>query len=670
MSNSDANPPPKVLKRKSVDYVIERVPRPTPVLDIMKMFQANSNIYFEVSNSWTIDVFPNMIPIIMLIILTSIRDYGLVTNREYSKITPSTLCMYYLSIVYGYFLINDLEVRPQTSAHARPWKDCSYKRDFTNVLRSLPVPEFLTVILSQFHATETDRTRNVYFVPSAAGFDHNQFFGRLFPVNFFAEVHDCLATLSSSSSLNQILQYLYTRPLYTIGDDFTCLIPDLIGVTLDRTTATTANYMNSKLFQVCNCLFNPALFRDVQRRPTLAALSFQAPVYETADINAYDLMFAATPNNLRELQVVLQAVAAVLDPIPTSGRLDSFIAEKSGNAILMHGYSSYALPTWSHGEETAKVTSFGAFTMLTRVSPTSRARDFSFLQRPAAAIPTTHAVTDVIYAAATAPDIAVDLPTGHVLTRRFPGSLRANTNAAHPFPRYDDTSLIHFDDAYDVCPHVLVLDTEGNQGINAYLATLTGKIIESFELDGTVIEIPTVSRPVGVQNCLFADSAIPYRYVRPGSEYHPRAVGSVLPPLSRSVPPPSTRLTAASILHSRNSIMLPRFQNNINDVLGTTLPGMTATPGAISAAYCQSMIGFNCCDGNNNANANDNVPAMPTSRLLLWSPYTYTPYEGANWPVPDYADSRHYYLTNLRTIFGTDYNLVEVDHPYQAFPVV
>lgn len=107
-------------------------------------------------------------------------------------------------------------VRPAPSAHARVWAETSWKNDFANFLLSLPLPEFLAPILSQFHSFQTERTKNVFFVPSAAGFDHDQFFGRVFPLNMFAAIHDCTATLPGNSTRNQVLQDLYSRVLYTL----------------------------------------------------------------------------------------------------------------------------------------------------------------------------------------------------------------------------------------------------------------------------------------------------------------------------------------------------------------------------------------------------------------------------------------------------------------------
>ena len=657
--------------RKRVRYDINRIESASPVANVLEMFKANSRAFFDTSNQWIIDVFPNMVPIIMYIMLMATRHFNAVTDRDFAKVSQHTICMYYVSIVYGFFLLNDLDVRPQTSSHASSWKEISWKKDFVELLSVLPVPEFLKSILSQFYPAETERTKNIFFIPSAAGFDHDQFFGRVFPVNFFAEMHDCLANLQSNSTRIDIIKALFSEPLYTIGEEFTCTIPDLIGVSINQTTNTTANHMNSKLYQVYNSLFNPVLFRDNQRRSSLAALSFQPPAYANSHIGAYDLLFAATPNNLRELQVVLQAVGPVLSSASLcSDKLGTFVKNYSGNNIMSHGYSSYALPTWCYTAGAGKSDTFRAVTLLRQVTAEARAADFSFLQPPAAALTTTHAVVDVHYATAAAPGTSIDVPENHVITRHNPYSLRLDQNHRHPYPRHDTEDFVKFSDSEHTHPTVLVLDTAGNEGLTAYLTGLSGKIIESFELDGSTVSHPNALRSVGGQNAQFADSAIPYKYVRPGTDWHPRTnAQALLPPLHRPTLYPSSRPVASSLLLMRNAMMLPQFQRNIHVAPPAALPGVTPIPGVVLPRAAQSMIGFACCDGSSNLAANDAVPGMTENELLIWSPYTYTPYESHEWPAPDHSQSRHYYLTNLRTIFGTDYNLVSMRHPYASLTV-
>ena len=661
------------LKAKATTIEFKEVKGPAPSADILNLFRDNTAARTDSSNEWIIDVFPNMTPILMYVMLMSIRHANATQQREHSKSSVATICMYHMTIVYGFFLIGDMSVRPASSAHARSWSEISWKSEFAEFLLSLPMPEFLVPILSQFHCFETDRTRNVFFVPSAAGYDHDQFFGRVFPLNMFAAIHDCTATLPGNSSKIDVLRDLYSRVLYTITDPgFTCVIPDLIGVTIDQTTNTTANHMNSKLLQVFNSLINPVLFRDFQRRSTLAALSFKAPVYPTNNINAYDMLFSATPANIRELKVILQAVSAIFDnAVPCKTTLGLFIASGSTGAITKHGYSTFALPTWAHNDNSTKTNLFNAITTHTLVSEEERAADICFLQRPANPVAHTHQVTDVIYVKNDTPDVSVPLPANHSLNRAFPWTLRYNTEQSASWPTHNNNDLIQFSDELHTAPSCLVLDTDGDQTMSAYLALLTGKIIESFELDGTTIEMPNAAKSLGMQNCMFADSAIAYKYVRPGSAYRPCNAGTFLPPLNRAAPNSQPRLPAASFLHDRTMVMLPHIQPTIHEApIGNSVPGLTPRPLVRILRYAQSFIGFRTVSSSSNTAALDAVPGMPEKSLMLWSPYTYTPYESDNWPIPDHSDSRHYYLTNLRSIFGTDTNLIQAKHPYESLPVV
>lgn len=663
------------LKARSTEITVTEIKIPDSSADLLTLFQANSAARSDSSNEWTIDVFPNTTEILIYVMLMSLQHARLTEHREHAKSSVATICLYHMTIVYGFFLLNDLHVRPTPSAHARAWSQTAWKHEFATFLLSLPVPEFLVPVLAQLHACETERTKNVFFVPSAAGFNHDLFFGRFFPLNLFAEIHDCTATLPGNSPRMTVFNDLFSRVLYTITNPaFSCLIPDLFGITIDQTTNTTANYVNTKLYQVFSAVFNPVLFRDFQRRSTLAALSFRPPIFATNNMNAYDVLFAASSSNLRELKVTLQAVSSILNGhIITKVSLGQFIASASGTSVLKHGYSTYALPTWSHNENATKSTLFSRITLLQNQSESDRATDISFLQRPAAQFTNVTAVTDVIYAANDAPDTPVNLPQGHRLTRFWPWSLRVrrSDNTIPVFPAHNTGDLILFDDSIHTAPRVLVLDTDATQTVSAHLATLSGKIIESFELDGSTIELPDVRKSLGMQNCLFADSAIPYSQVLPAAEFHPRAAASLYSPLSRAAANSKPRLPAASLLHDRTKIMLPRVREQIHDpALPDTIPGMTRVDNVIFLRYIQSFLGFRTLDGSSNNPALDRIPGSPDRRLYLWSPYSYTPYESDDEPLPDLSQTRNYFITNLRTIFGTDFNLIEVKHPFEALPVV
>jgi hypothetical protein len=663
------------LKAKTAELTVQEVKVPDSSADILMLFQGNSAARTDSANEWIIDVFPNMTEILLYVMLMSIQHARLTDHRDHAKASVATICMYHMSIVYGFFLLNDLHVRPSPSAHASSWSQTHWKHDFANFLLTLPVPEFLVPILSQFHACQTERTRNVFFVPSAAGFNHDHFFGRFYPLNLFAAIHDCTATMPGNSPRMSVLQDLFSRPLYSVANPpITYVIPDFLGITIDQAHPNTANYYSSKLYQVFTSVFNPVLFRDFQRRSTLSTLSLRAPPFPTPDVNAYDCLFSATSPNLRELRSTLQAVATVLSGnVVCKQNLGTLISSASGSSILKHGYSDFALPTWSHNENANKTVVFQAINVLASVSEADRAADISFLQRPANALVANTPIIDVRLATVAEPDNDVPLPANHQLTRYWPWSLRrtANPNPMIRWPAHNRHDLVQFDDSLHTTPRVLVLDTDGDKTVTAHLATLSGKIIESFELAGSTVEMPDTRKPLGLQNSMFADSAIPYAHVSFATRFRPRAPASILAPLARARPNPKPRLPASSLLYDRTLIMLPRLNINVVDpALPETLPGMTRRDNVSFIRYTQSFLGLHTVDGSDNNRNLDAIPGTSSDRLLLWSPYSYTPYESHDDVLPDLHESRHYFITNFRTLFGTDFNLVETKHPFEAMPVV
>jgi hypothetical protein len=664
-----------VLKNKTADLIVQEVHTPDSSADVLTLFESNSSARADSANEWTVDVFPNMIPIMMYVLLMALQHAGLTDHRNHAKSSVATIALYHSALVYGFFLLNDLFVRPSPSAHARPWTQSTFRKDFATFLLSLPVPDVLVPILAQFSASETERSRNIFFVPSAAGFAHEHHFGRFIPLTFFAAIHDCTATMPGNSPRLEVLKDLFNRDLYVINQanpafHFSCSIADIIGVTMDQTTNTTFSYMNSKFYQIFTAVFNPVLFRDFQRRSTLATLSLEAPKFKSASPNAYDVLFGTSSANLRELRVVLQAVSSILSGhVTMSKNLGQIICASSGIDILKHGYSTYALPTWSSNTNLSS-SQIDAMTKYVHTSEADRATDISFLTAPSVRPPATFAIAAVKYVDEHSDP--VELPANRSLLNQMPYSRihdDLDNRLQWPAPHRD---FVLFNDLEHTNPRVLVLDILGDKTVSAHLATLAGKIIETFELDGTTIEIPNIDKPLGLQNCLFADSAIPYKYVIRALKFHPRAAGSILPPLRRARPNPHPRLPASSLLRNRLSISNPVFHSHTIDALPprTDFPGFTSHGNVDWIRYSQSFVGLRTCSGSEHSINHDAVSGMTFGRLHVFSPYTYTPYEDDHDYEPDYSQSRSYFLTNLRTFFGTDYNLIEVKHPYEAMPVV
>jgi hypothetical protein len=301
------------LKARSVEVTFKDTEAPNTSSDIMELFLANSGIKSETANMWTIDLLPDFIKPITFIMLLVRRITAISDARAHPKISAPTVIMYYVSLLYGYFLLADCKVRPTPSAHARLWKESSWRSEFLEFLADLPVPEELETILKQYAPFETERSKNIFFVPSAAAFNLKHYFNRFLPLNLFGVLHDAACTLPGNSTRVNVMSHVLSQVLFTQINPATAreyCVANFLGYSL--LDNNHAEYINSKFHQVFTSVFNPVLFRDYQRRSTLAEIGLSRPAFKSNDPNAYDILFSASAPNLAELKVVLQTVASLL----------------------------------------------------------------------------------------------------------------------------------------------------------------------------------------------------------------------------------------------------------------------------------------------------------------------------------------------------------------------
>jgi hypothetical protein len=672
------------LKSRTVEVSFKDTEAPDTSGDILTTFESNAGIKSETANEWTVNVFPDFTVIITYIMLI-VRRFSLADDaRIHPKVSTPTVAMYYVSIIYGFFLASDCYLRPNPSAYARLWKESSWRHDFLDFLMTLPVPEDLVPILAQFAPTETERSKNIFWIPSAAAFSLRHYFGRFIPVNFFSILHDAASSLPGNSNKLTVMKHVLQQSVIRINQANPAYrtiyyMANFLGYTIDQTTATTANYVNSKFHQVFSSVFNPVLFRDYQRRSSLAEIGLNAPTHKVAEPNAYDILFCASSPNLSELKVVLQTISSFLKGnVKCTKTLGQLLSESSGIDICSHGYAEYPLPIHVSHQNGAD---FSAITDLTRVEFIDRAQDISFLDVPAARPATAHVAQDVQYMDATPAEVAI--PANHSISHVWPFSLFSNTaaNAAAAFPRMTraQSDLVLFDDSKHVNPVTLLLDIANAGKSASAVPLLCGKIIYSFEIDGSTIEQPNATKALGMQNVLFADSAIPFERVQFATKFYPRAQGSVLAPLARATANSTRSLPASSMMHDRTKVYIPRVHagrfsaahphTHIHDNGLTGLPGTTVRDNTDWFRFAQSFLGFRTVDPSGIRPTSDAIANMEQGRLLIWSPYTYVSYEDSDDITVDYAATKRYFLVNLRTFFGTDYNLVEMKHPFEALPV-
>jgi hypothetical protein len=667
------------IPNKNSEVTFKATEVPDNSLDILTQFKTATAAASQLGNEYVIDFFPNVIIPIMYCMLLSNRISQEAGSRSHPKISAATIAAYLVSVIYGYFLGSDAFVRPSPSSHARAWKNSTYKSEFIEFLMTLPVPDPLLPILNQYAPSQTARSSNIFCIPSAAGFTMPTHFGRFIPINFFTALHDLGATLPGNSAPAHVFSQLATTVLHEFHS-YNLYAADILGY--GYTSDTAGTYINSKFHQIFKSVFNPVLFRDQQRRSTLSATDLLTPTSTSDHPNAYDILFAATPDNLPELQIVFSTVSAFLDgKVKCSSTLGKLLSTPEGSKIFDHGYSAYPLPIWIKNDATS--IGYASHDITLRLSsPATRAASISFLTPPAVRPDDDTEIQDVIYDDAD-PATTHDLPAGARISHVWPFSLFTNTIAAHPWPVLSTTAArtgqtVIFDSEAHTTPRVMVLDTTDISTVATDLVTLSGKIIESFEIDGHTIEMPNEFKNLGLQNSLFADSALPYAHVISALSFSLRTAGSILPPLHRTSPSTGRSLPASTLMIDRTRILMPRISaprfihgtmsaDIIDDPAPTGLAGFTESRPTDWLRYAQSFFGLITVT---NSGATTAIAHMERNRLLAWSPFSYNPARSINDHEPVYSDEPHYFLMNLRTFFGTDTKLVMTQHPYKAMPVV
>lgn len=645
---------------KDIQFTESKIPAPSD--DFVQKFKENSGARKDFSNQHIVDVLPNFVPILTYILYYVNKVVPHLEHTKHAKISAGTFTAYCLSLVYGYILCSDLYLRPTPSAHAVKWEDDVNRQRFVEYLFTLPVPDFIAPILQKLTPTTSDRRGNIQFIPSAAGFTYYTHFGRFFPIIMFTNLHDVAAETASNTNPAEVFVQYLSRSLYTLArvssnvTNFDASPAHFLG-TFFKCKDQHSTYGN-KLEQVFQTVFNPVLFRDYQRRQTLASVSLCPIEYPDPHVSFYDLVFSASPANLTELRVVFQSIASAMSGnIKCPGDLASFFKTFSGNNILRHGYSTYALPTWHHS---AIEFPDSGFKRPVRVTPADFSAAVRFLRVPEK--PKLEELTQ--------PSGICQIDKEHQVKASFnsPLNLQSLDDNEIFFPANGE--FVQFKEGLHLYPRVYVFDLDGST-VDAWDATAFGMVIESYDLDGTVIPVPNNSLSLGIENSWFADSSLPYYATFAATKFDTSATTTFASAIARVISPRQTRFPAAHLLTDRTKVRLPHYNaNSVNagNKNSRWFPGLYPTQTNWSD-WIISFLGFRTADNRSHRLDDDKIPGLHRT-LLCWSPYTYTGHEGYDDQFnADYSETHSYFVTNLRTIFGTDVPLIEVSNGLESMPI-
>nr|QLC36784.1 capsid protein [Sarcosphaera coronaria partitivirus] len=660
--------------------------------DYTTHFKSASAAVAKSSNIYTIDVFPNFIPILMSVLFHCVQLSPVVDSRNHAKFTTPTFVAYCLTIIYGHFLLHDMYIRPTPSPYAQDYLNEDTKTKFADRLLSLPVPSFLEPLLKTFTCTTAPHTPNVAVCPSAAGFTIHKHFGRFFPINIFTAIHDLSASINSRCPPKATNYAVFSTTVFSINNssDTPNNFEYTIGHFLGALFAPSANSIvdgkapnfsssASLLRQAFESAFNPVLSRDYTRRSTLATLNIVPQSFPSQYCNPYDILFCYSPTNFAEINVVLDTISAALSSSSVcSHSLGQLITAPSGSAILRHAYSTYALPTW-HTQPIPSALQNADPDDIKNQPKESKLEAKDYAAKIRFLVPKNADMDNASKAhtpfSATMPSSSKESGTPKVSPQDEHLSLLTTEDVdisdAYPISGH----FIEFDDDRDVAPLLLVLDPIETDTENAWMSSSYGMIIESFEIDASAVPLPNAEGNSSFQNSQLFSSAVPFSKTFRATNFNGTLPFSVLP---RTIEKKGSH-KAASYKFDFSVLHLPRYLLKTYDdfVPARTpgIPGFTYLDNVIQISAVAEFFGFKIRT-QTVTDKKITLPRHTTNDVFkLWSPYSHTPF------FPDFGytgRSRHgtleeppkpYFIANLRTIFGTDPALMEMQHYNLCTPI-
>nr|QOX06027.1 capsid protein [Lentinula edodes partitivirus 2] len=582
----------------------------------------------------TVDTQPDFRWILMCIMYYANLYYSSIDVKNRSKTSPATLVVYFMSIIYAHLLVSDLFLRHTPSHWANDFMNQAYRREYLEFLLSLPVPDILMKFIETLTCTTDPRRPHVQFCPSFAGFSHYHDFGRFFPVSIFMHCHTIFATTKATDQTESVLAKLLQKTTATALS---------IAMYFGQMLSSTSNSLDyeSKLYQSFLALVNPIIERSIQRRNTFAPTNITPITYTDIKlVNPYVMALQCTEDDVTEMQTVLESVAASLDTIlPMKGQLGTLYDSLSGIDILRHGYSSYALPTWHYG--TVKAPTSSAPSKIQ--SAKERAASMKFLQT-------------------VSPSNATELkyPTDASTINKILYLVKKVTKTDNfPDPA---TGFRSFHATYDVAPRIRVLDPYDTNVSVLDTVVLCGLIIESMEIDASVVLHPDLDSSLDEENSQVLQSAVPLQMVRRGTFFNGGTTTAAVEAVLRTITTHASQ-KASTILYDAGESRLGVFDLHVDQAVPTDLPAFRVRDNTSWFSRMHNRFAFKTHERDVE---NDDVQTRAANGVLVcWSPYRYVP---RTWTAASQAEHT-YMLLNFRTIYGSNVPLTEIAHPNTVIPI-
>jgi regulator of sigma D len=579
-------------------------------------------------NHATIDFQGDFRPIFMIMCYYAARYYDALDVKQSSKVSPPTLVAYFLFVMYSCYLLCDMKIRPTPSTQSTFMLGPEYL-DLEALLLSLPVPDFLVKLIQAIAPASDPRRPNISYIPSFACFNNKHDFGRYFPIGILLQAHNFVINNKTNDAPHDLINKLLGQDVTSdsrIGNYFGQLLHD-----------GTNNYSyGHQLMQSFEGIINPALARTRSQRNVYSRINYFTEELSMYD-NPYEYLMAIDENNLSETVTTIRQIKSTIESkFKITGSLSSVMASATGLNITIHSYSDFAVPTWHSTAVPQNVTSSAIITAKSYCSKIGMFKD------PPKS--TSH---------------EIGFPTDSKgLEKQLLLADETDTKSIG-YPASADT--VKFTPRHTASPPIRVLDPYDYNATTFHNVILSGAMIESLELDSSIVPQPNTETSLDDENTLFLQSAIPYSDIHRASSIAYQATTSIW--FEKRTPIGPHGQPATTLLHDSALNRLPIMRASVVGTTPSTLPGFHPLAHVLHWTAVYNRLSFRIPNPDEKKN---NRPPLPTKgRLFVWSPYRY--YNGK---VITANESENYFmLTNLRTIFGTNPSLGEIAHFLETIPV-
>lgn len=546
------------------------------------------------------------------------RIYPKLEFKDAPALTPTSLLGYSLGVLYSLALLNDDEnVRTKRSVYAREFSTDAELSSIIDDLRNLAVPPFMFDLIKQLGTTSDDRKSELHFVHSQACFDYKHDFGRTFPINIFFIASHIIASQPSNTHPEISLRTWYQTTVMET--------PEQRQVYHYLGTNPAQVYETNWFSNVLQQLYNPVTSRSNTLRPTLDVFNQGAQTHPDVainNLNPYIYLLALDTTNRTKVSKTLNMISqSMFDHIEGCKPLGELQREVNGSSLMNHYIQNVLRPTYHHASIEVKEGD--------KHAPFSIKDKLKYLGTPKYVAKTPLAM----------PPSSIDLHKGLLLM-----STDMYTSSKDPIKfemysdRYPPTMNIR---------HFLPLETRTDY---VYQNIISGKLIETSELDSVAVPHPNPNNTVDRENSYFLESAIPISRITPIM----LDVNAALNIVSRDTHDPMIPTVRCDLL-DRSVDRIPLFGPDIVANIPEVLPGYKLTTNLSHTQFGCNSICYTLPEPSTTLTALD----FPRE-IHAWSSYRYL-----NTNQHHMADLRDmkYMLLNLRTMFGTNVTLIETPHP-------